>query len=102
MPIQTDTGYRVVLSIAQRAFLVMLAERGRSVQMNTPQFKPEVIAGLEDLQKKGLILITKLFGREASEYTMTDLGVQVVDQIYASQKQSAQIENLAKKVEKKI
>lgn len=99
MPVETSRGYTVVLSIAQRAVLVMLAERGRTQTLDFTNFSLQVRDGLADLVIKGLITTTRLFGRNAAEYTLTELGAQVVDQIYASQKQSAQVEAHAKRVE---
>lgn len=102
MPLETKTGLRVTLSIAQRGVLVMLSERGRRVIMDPTNFKPEAVAGLAEMQKMGLMNINTIIGRGSSrEYELTDLGAQVVDQIYASQKQSAQIENLVEKVTNK-
>ena len=94
-------GYKVVLSIAQRSILVMLAERGRRQEMDPTNFKRNALDGLEDLQKKGLMEIVDLVGRSTKLYLLTDLGTQVVDQIYASQKQSNQVSNFATKVEGK-
>lgn len=91
MSLETPSGYVVTLSIAQRAVLVMLAERGRRQCMNPTTFSKAVTDGLADMEKKGLIHITKLIGSIMVEYELTDLGVQVVDQVYASQKQSAEM-----------
>lgn len=97
MPIDTDRGFHVVLSIGQRSVLVMLAERGKSQVLDETNFSQAARDGLLDLQVKGLVFTTKLVGRSAKEYTLTDLGTQVVDQIYASLKGSAEVETHANK-----
>lgn len=102
MPVETVRGYRVVLSIAQRSVLCMLAERGRKVEMNPTNFKRQALEGLQDLHDKGLVTITELVGRVDKLYQLTELGVQVVDQIYASQKQSDAVADHAAGVERKL
>lgn len=99
MPIETKTGYQVTLSIAQRAVLAMLAQRGRRQILDHSTLSKQARDGLDDLVIKGLMIAIKLFGRDAAEYVLTDLGAQVVDQIYASQKQSQQLAEFAKKAE---
>lgn len=99
MPLETERGYVVTLSIAQRAVLVMLAERGRRQSMNPTTFSKPVADGLADMETKGLIHITKLIGSVMVEYELTDLGAQVVDQIYASQKQSSELAEFINKTQ---
>lgn len=103
MPIETRTGLKVVVSIAQRAVLVMLSERGRRVIMNPTQFKPHVTKGLEDLREMNLININTLVSYgDSREYELTDLGVQVVDQIYADQKKSESVQTFSEDLERKL
>lgn len=103
MPIETATGLRVTVSLGQRAVLVMLAERGRRVIMNPTQFQPHVLEGLKGLEEMGLMRINTIIGHgDSREYELTDLGAQVVDQIYASQKQSNQVQRFAEELEKKM
>lgn len=81
MPVETERGYRVTLSYAQRKVLWALSERGGSMDLNHNAFNQMALDGLQDLHIKGLVTVTKLVGRPEHHYKLTDLGIQVCNQL---------------------
>lgn len=84
MPVETSRGYKVTLSFAQRKVLWAISERSGELVLDHSTFTPDTIDGLSDLHVKGLVTRTQLVGRNAWLYKLTDLGIQVCDQIRKS------------------
>ena len=75
--------FNFALSIAQRAVLRMIKQRGGAIRMNISEQvigKPGV-AGMEALKNLGLISITPLVGTSEHDVRLTSVGTNVVIQI---------------------
>lgn len=78
--------FNFALSMAQRATLRMMRERGGAVRMSMSEQvigKPAVM-GMQAMQRLGLISITPLIGTSEHDVRLTNMGVHIVTKLMDS------------------
>lgn len=79
----------IVVSVAQRAILKMLSERGGAIPMDLSEKAIGLAgrSGIQKMEKLGLLKLTPLVGQsERYDVALTDLGRNAVTQVIKSMK----------------
>lgn len=74
-------GIKISLTLAERAFLLMISQRGNDVTMDYNSLSKESIEGIERLEKKEVITRIKLIGQNSYIHKLTSSGINLVDLI---------------------